>query len=761
MKRALTILFLIMILPSLLCAQKVGLVMSGGGAKGLAHIGVIKALEEENIPIDYATGTSMGAIVAALYAMGYTPDEMIATMKSEDFQHWYTGTLDRKYMFYFKQNKEVPDMLNIHFDLKDSLYILKPSMNLVNSTPMNIGFLEIFAGANAACKSDFDSLMIPFRCVAADVYKKEQVVFSNGDLGDAVRASMSYPFFFKPIKKDGVLLYDGGLYNNFPHDVMRQDFDPDIMIGSVVSSNPSMPDERDIMSQVVNMIVNRNDNELTHDDGVQLDIDIKGVNLLDFHKIDMIVEAGYAYTKERMDSIKGRIGRRKDSTLLATERYRFKKRIPELEFNDVTVNGVTEDQAKSIANEFHKFGDRFSLDDCKKGYYSLMSGNNIESIIPHAVYNEADSAYTLHLDATVNPPFTLKMGGSVATNISNQLYFGLHYRNLDNHAKEFILDGQFGKVYNNVQLSGRIDFLSKLPISMKFIGSYSTIDYYNMKYPFSKENSMALNHQREIFAKIKFMLPFLSHHKAVFNIGVADIKDEYMPSSILDLNMPSFDRNNMLLYGAGITFEGNTLNAKVFPTSGMYESLSAQFISGKERYRGATEVANNEIRQSWLQINYIRRDHFRIGNKLTLGTYAQIYYSTRRLSHTYQSTMMQAGSFTPTMNSLFNYDPMFRANQFVAGGLTPIIRLNSFLQIRPSFYAFVPYRMIKENSDGTASYGKRRFNDFQYIGDITVAAQFSSISVSSFVNYYSSHRNSVDFGLTLGWFMFNERFFEQ
>jgi NTE family protein len=316
---------------------------------------------------------------------------------------------------------------------------------------------------------------------------------------------MSYPFFFKPIKKDGVLLYDGGLYNNFPHDVMRQDFDPDIMIGSVVSNNPSMPDERDIMSQVVNMIVNRNDNELTHDDGVQLDIDIKGVNLLDFHKIDMIVEAGYAYTKERMDSIKGRIGRRKDSTLLATERYRFKKRIPELEFNDVIVNGVTKDQAKSIANEFHKFGDRFSLDDCKKGYYSLMSGNNIESIIPHAVYNEADSAYTLHLDATVNPPFTLKMGGSVATNISNQLYFGLHYRNLDNHAKEFILDGQFGKVYNNVQLSGRIDFLSKLPISMKFIGSYSTIDYYNMKYPFSKENSMALNHQREIFAKIKFM----------------------------------------------------------------------------------------------------------------------------------------------------------------------------------------------------------------------------------------------------------------
>ena len=257
MKKLLAIILLI-ITPLLLTAQqRVGLVMSGGGAKGLAHIGVIKALEEENIPIDYVTGTSMGAIVAALYAMGYTPDEMIASIKSDDFQRWYTGTMDRKYMYYFKRNNDVPDMLSIHFDLKDSLHIVKPTANIVNATPMNLGFMEIYAGANAACRSNFDSLMVPFRCVAADVHKKREVIFSDGDLGDAVRASMTYPFFFKPIKKDGVLLYDGGLYNNFPHDVMKRDFAPDIMIGSVVSDNPPPPDERDIISQVENMIMNR------------------------------------------------------------------------------------------------------------------------------------------------------------------------------------------------------------------------------------------------------------------------------------------------------------------------------------------------------------------------------------------------------------------------------------------------------------------------------------------------------------------------
>ena len=121
MRRVLQCIILLLLLPSVLCAQKVGLVMSGGGARGLAHIGVIRMLEENDIPIDYVAGTSMGAIVAALYSMGYTPDEMVEIMKTEDFQRWYTGTMDQKYMFYFKKNKDVPDLVSLHFDLKDSL----------------------------------------------------------------------------------------------------------------------------------------------------------------------------------------------------------------------------------------------------------------------------------------------------------------------------------------------------------------------------------------------------------------------------------------------------------------------------------------------------------------------------------------------------------------------------------------------------------------------------------------------------------------
>ena len=760
MKRALLYILLTLFLPFAMCAQKVGVVMSGGGARGLAHIGVIKVLEENNIPIDFVAGTSMGAIVAALYAMGYTPDEMIALMKTDDFKRWYTGTMDQDYMYYFKKNKDVPDMLSIHFSFKDSLRIVPPQANIVNATPMNFGFLETFSGSTAACKGNFNDLMVPFRCVASDIYNKREVVFSKGDLGDAVRASMTYPFFFRPIKVDSVLMYDGGLYNNFPSDVMQREFNPDIIIGSIVSDNPTVPEEKDIMSQVENLVISRSDYSLPKEKGIVINMHVKGINLLDFHKIDNITKLGYTHAANLADSIKRRVTRREGNDSLAMRRARFKQRIPPMVFNEVVVHGIGKDKEKGITKEFQKEDERFTFERSKRGYYSLVSSDIIENVIPHATYNEQDSAYALHLDVSINPPFTLKMGAGISTDISNQIYFGLHYRNIKNHSKEFILDGQLGKVYNNVETSGRIDFHSEIPMSLKFIGSYSTIDYYNMRYLFSKENSIALNRNREVFAKMKLVLPFLNRKKAEIGIGVAGIKDEYMPSSILNLEKPEFDSNRLNLFSSFLRLEGNTLNAKVFPTAGIHEVLSANFLIGQEKYNGNIEVGNSTLDQSWLQICYTRRDHFKIAPSLTLGTYLQLYYSTRRLSKTYQATMMQAGAFTPTLTGLFNYDPKFRANQYIAGGVTPIIKLNSFIQIRPSFYAFMPYRAILENPDGTASYSKKRLDTFEYIADITAVVRLSKISVSAFINYYSSHKANVNLGLTLGWFMFNERFIE-
>ena len=760
MKKIYATIAMLIMLPLLLHAQKVGLVMSGGGARGLAHIGVIKALEENEIPIDYVTGTSMGAIVGALYAMGYTPDEMVAAITSDDFQRWYTGTMDKNYMFYFKRNTEVPELVSLHIDIKDTIRLVRPPMQLINPAPMNMGFLEIYATSTAAAKQNFDSLMVPFRCVASDVYNKKQVVFSDGDLGDAVRASMSFPFVFKPIKKDSVLLYDGGIYNNFPRDVMQKDFAPDFIFGSVVSDNAPVPSEYDLMGQVKTLMMERSDYSIPDSVGILLDMNIKDVKLLDFHKIDKVVQTGYEETLALIDSIRKRVHRHQSRADIAKKRMVFDAKKPEMRFSNIVVNGVTENQAQAIRKEFQQGNEEFSYEDCKKAYFRLLSGNSIANILPHAIYNEKDSAYTLALDVELNPAINVKLGGSMSTKTANQIYMGLHYRSIDKMSKEYMLDTQFGKVYNNIQLSNRYDFTTRHPLSLKFIASYATIDYYNMKYVFSQENSMSLNQEREAFAKLKISLPFLLRKKTEIGIGIADITDKYMPTSIIDLDNPQFDKTRTRVLGASIKFQGNTLDDNAFPTEGSYEKLSAQFYIGKEKFKSGNYSFKDNESKSWLQVNYVRNEVFNISRHFSLATYLQIYYSTRALSHTYQATIMQAGAFTPTMNSQFNYDPKFRANQFVGAGLVPIIKISSFIQLRPGFYAFSPYRMIKENSDGTAYYSKKRFDDFQYIAEFNAVGKISTITISGFVNYYSSHKSGFNVGLTLGWFMFNERFFE-
>lgn len=220
---------------------RVGLVLSGGGAKGIAHIGVIQAFEENGIPIDYITGTSMGAIVGSLYAAGLSPDEMIGLIASPGFTDWSTGKINPDYVYYFLRQPETPAFVNLNLG-KDSASVRSVlPMSLINPIPMNMAFLDIYSRYTAQCGGDFDKLFVPFACVTSDVYAKHKVVLSKGSLADAVRMSMSFPGIFEPIELDGVPMYDGGIYDNFPVDAMMERFNPDAVVGIDVGSKDAPP----------------------------------------------------------------------------------------------------------------------------------------------------------------------------------------------------------------------------------------------------------------------------------------------------------------------------------------------------------------------------------------------------------------------------------------------------------------------------------------------------------------------------------------
>ena len=214
MKRIIALLCLSLLLCINVLAQerpRVGLVLSGGGAKGAAHIGVLKVLEEYDIPIDYIVGASIGAIMGGLYASGYTAAELDSLMMSQD---WRSIMLD------FDGRK---DSYLVNVPLSPRL----PS-GLVEGRNVEALLERLIPSAHDSI--DFNSLPIPFSCVAVDLVHKKEVVCTSGDLVEAIRASMSIPLFFDPVRRGSQVMVDGGMLNNYPVDVVRA-MGADVVIG--------------------------------------------------------------------------------------------------------------------------------------------------------------------------------------------------------------------------------------------------------------------------------------------------------------------------------------------------------------------------------------------------------------------------------------------------------------------------------------------------------------------------------------------------
>ena len=217
---------------------KIGLALSGGGARGSAHIGVIKALEELNVPIDYIAGTSMGAIVGGIYAAGYNADELKQILEEMDWTDAISDSLPRRE--HTMRKKALDSEFLIPFRVGLNKGGIQLPLGVVEGQHLDQVFHRILLPAQGI--RDFDQLPIPFRAVATDLVTGGEVVLSSGSLADSLRASMSVPGVFAPVKIDGLILVDGGMVNNLPINVVR-DMGADIVIAVDISS-PLLTEEQ-------------------------------------------------------------------------------------------------------------------------------------------------------------------------------------------------------------------------------------------------------------------------------------------------------------------------------------------------------------------------------------------------------------------------------------------------------------------------------------------------------------------------------------
>lgn len=220
---------------------KVGLVLGGGGAKGAAEVGVIKVLEKAGIPVDYIAGTSIGSIVGGLYAAGYTATEL-DTMFCQ--QEWLSLITDRR-----------SDLGKEPYKVKDGVTYIFGFPVMGNIADGDIGGFGVMRGERVeqvidsmACSKGcqkFNSLRIPFKCVAADFRTATEVVFSEGKLSKGIRASIAIPGIFKPVNHEGMKLVDGGMMNNLPVDIVKQ-MGADIIIAVDLQQNEPSPQSPEV-----------------------------------------------------------------------------------------------------------------------------------------------------------------------------------------------------------------------------------------------------------------------------------------------------------------------------------------------------------------------------------------------------------------------------------------------------------------------------------------------------------------------------------
>ena len=225
---------------------KVGLVLSGGGAKGIAHVGILKIIEELGIPVDYITGTSMGSIIGGLYAYGYSAAELDSILRAADWDVLLSDKAIRSDIYLTEKRTADQYVITLPFSQKSSLL----PIGILKGQHINNLFYTLTA--NTYALTSFDELQIPFRCIATDVLSGQAVVLKDGNLAEAMRASMAIPGVFNPVEKDSMILVDGGLVDNFPvEEVLKMG--ADIVIGVDVGFQYKGKDKLKNMANVLEM----------------------------------------------------------------------------------------------------------------------------------------------------------------------------------------------------------------------------------------------------------------------------------------------------------------------------------------------------------------------------------------------------------------------------------------------------------------------------------------------------------------------------
>ena len=555
---------------------KIALVLSGGGAKGAAHIGVLKVLEKYQVPIDIIVGTSVGSIVGGMYSVGYSPDEIEKTVLNLKFNSLLTNSKDRnlKNIEEKIENDKYPFTMSIDKNLKLSF-----PMGILNGENIYLQLKDIFSRAENI--KNFNELPIEYRAITTDLQTGKEVILADGDLAIATFKSMAIPSFLEPVKDENKFYVDGGVVNNFPIDVALS-LGADIIIAVDITAETSKINEKSNLVTILDKLATYNGNRKTETHKKLADLlivpDVKDHDTIDFGNLNELVVAGedaaekYGYILANLSSPKD-FKEMKDKAL-KEEPIQINK--IKLEGNNILTLKKVNELKPSVKNR--KFT-KADLNDWTKKIYSV-------SYIERVFYEVNDDTVIfkvkekdgINIRASLN--YASNYGGSmnIAATVPN---FGIWTRNYTIKAEA----SSFPKInFNNVTFYEVGKF--------KLLGGASIGYETDPLFIYKNGDKVSTYTTNKFIASLSFGTAISNSIVSGISLGYANNDNKYLSGN---RDVYNFNENYQALFSSIYTYV-DTLNERNFPSKGTVlrlEGFNSQDISGKETNLGGGMFSAN------------------------------------------------------------------------------------------------------------------------------------------------------------------------
>lgn len=599
---------------------RIGLVLSGGGAKGLAHIGILKALEEAGITPDFITGTSMGSIMGGLYAVGYSADEIKQIALEADWDQLLTNKLLMNEVVYAE--KDYYD--RYVYEVNVSGTKLELPKGLIEGQKLSMLLSKLTA--HVADIRSFSELPIPYACIASDIENGDRVVLNSGSLARSMRASMAIPTVFTPVLMDDRLLVDGGLVHNFPVDEnleMGADFIIGVFVGSTLLKKEEMGSPLSVLTQSAFIMGSYDTEKQKSLVDLYIEPDISEFSAGDFHRAAEIIKVGEKYGQMFLEDFKalndsmsalGRINKKIVKPAMGDSIYISSISILN---NQIVPSKFITDRLGIEENSY------ISIENLEKGITELAGTGYFEKILYD--FKEEEKGRVLELNVTEAPEGKLRFGLQYDRETGPSLLLHLTYRNLLLNNSRIVLEGEISEnpVFD-------LNYLKYFGDEQKFgfTGGYLWI---NAELPnIDKGNVSGLLE----YNFNKYYAGFNSSHRTnrilelMYSYETAGLKPK-----VIGEEYSYIDRIRYKSHNVELRFEYNDLNDNYFPTDGDKYGIYMKYTPVSKsnfKFTFADTLESVEIEAEnthFLAPKLYHKMVRSVGNRITLGLQNAYYFN--------------------------------------------------------------------------------------------------------------------------------------